>query len=152
MRCECGEAMGATCEATAATVVEWMPLAHRESHTKGGSVGVYPHNGSRRLRVSEVCADVIVAANPGWARRLNPHAVALGRRGGAAKTEAQAAAARENGKKGGRPVEPGSPRWCADAEPGDYLALYEDHDDDGGRLSERGLRLVADHRGLVVEK
>lgn len=37
----------------------------------------------------------------------NPHAVALGRRGGQVggkvKSEAKAAAARENGKKGGRP-------------------------------------------------
>lgn len=39
--------------------------------------------------------------------RKNPHAVALGRRGGKiggkATTEAKAAAARENGKRGGRP-------------------------------------------------
>jgi hypothetical protein len=36
----------------------------------------------------------------------NPAAVSLGKLGGAAKTERKAAAARENGKKGGRP--PGS--------------------------------------------
>lgn len=36
-------------------------------------------------------------------KRKNPAAVALGRLGGKAKTEAQAAARRENGKKGGRP-------------------------------------------------
>lgn len=39
--------------------------------------------------------------------RKNPHAVALGRKGGKANkgrtSEAKAAAARENGKKGGRP-------------------------------------------------
>lgn len=39
--------------------------------------------------------------------RKNPHAVALGRKGGLAgkgvTSEAKAAAARENGKKGGRP-------------------------------------------------
>ena len=39
--------------------------------------------------------------------RKDPHAVALGRRGGLANkgrtSEAKAAAARENGKKGGRP-------------------------------------------------
>jgi hypothetical protein len=39
--------------------------------------------------------------------RKNPHAVALGRKGGAAgkgkTSELKAAAARENGKKGGRP-------------------------------------------------
>lgn len=33
----------------------------------------------------------------------NPHAVSLGRKGGKAKTPAKAEAARENGKKGGRP-------------------------------------------------
>lgn len=33
----------------------------------------------------------------------NPHAVALGRKGGKAKTVAKADAARANGKKGGRP-------------------------------------------------
>jgi hypothetical protein len=33
----------------------------------------------------------------------NPHAVALGRRGGQAKSEAKAAAARANAKKGGWP-------------------------------------------------
>ena len=34
----------------------------------------------------------------------NPHAVALGKRGGKVKSERKAAASRENGKKGGRPV------------------------------------------------
>lgn len=33
----------------------------------------------------------------------NPHAVALGKRGGHATSERKAAAARANGKKGGRP-------------------------------------------------
>jgi hypothetical protein len=37
--------------------------------------------------------------------RKNPAAVALGRRGGKAKSERKAASSRENGKKGGRPVE-----------------------------------------------
>jgi hypothetical protein len=36
-------------------------------------------------------------------QQKNPHAVALGRLGGGAATEAQAAASRRNGKKGGRP-------------------------------------------------
>ena len=35
--------------------------------------------------------------------RKNPYAVALGRKGGRATTDAKADAARENGKKGGRP-------------------------------------------------
>lgn len=33
----------------------------------------------------------------------NPHAVALGRKGGKIKSEAKTEAARANGKKGGRP-------------------------------------------------
>ena len=33
----------------------------------------------------------------------NPHAVALGRRGGKVKSEAKAKTAKRNGKKGGRP-------------------------------------------------
>lgn len=33
----------------------------------------------------------------------NPHAVALGRKGGKAKSEAKAAASKANGAKGGRP-------------------------------------------------
>jgi hypothetical protein len=33
----------------------------------------------------------------------NPHAVALGRKGGKSRSAAKAQAVRENGKKGGRP-------------------------------------------------
>lgn len=33
----------------------------------------------------------------------NPHAVALGRKGGAVKSERKAETSRENGKRGGRP-------------------------------------------------
>lgn len=36
----------------------------------------------------------------------NPHAVALGRKGGKMKSEAKADAARANGAKGGRPKKP----------------------------------------------
>jgi hypothetical protein len=36
-------------------------------------------------------------------RRKNPHAVALGRRGGQVRSAAKTRAARENGKLGGRP-------------------------------------------------
>ena len=38
--------------------------------------------------------------------RKNPAAVALGRKGGKANTEAQDAARRSNGARGGRPVKP----------------------------------------------
>lgn len=37
------------------------------------------------------------------AKRKNPHAVALGRRGGKVTSDEKAAASRANGKKGGRP-------------------------------------------------
>ena len=36
-------------------------------------------------------------------KRKNPAAVALGRRGGLARSRAKAKAARENGRRGGRP-------------------------------------------------
>jgi hypothetical protein len=36
----------------------------------------------------------------------NPHAVALGRKGGKVRSAAKAQAVRENGKKGGRPKKP----------------------------------------------
>ena len=41
--------------------------------------------------------------------RKNPHAVALGRLGGSKATEAQKAAARRNGRKGGRPPKTAKP-------------------------------------------
>lgn len=38
--------------------------------------------------------------------KKNPHAVALGRKGGKVKSDAKAKAARKNGRKGGRPRKP----------------------------------------------
>ncbi len=48
----------------------------------------------------------------------NPHAVALGKKGGSVTSKAKAEAARENGKKGGRPrqIDRHCPR--CDAPPG----------------------------------
>lgn len=43
---------------------------------------------------------------------MNPHAVALGRKGGKVKSAKKAAAARENGKKGGRPRKSKQVRRC----------------------------------------
>ena len=51
------------------------------------------------------------------ATKKNPHAVALGRRGGAAATAAQKQAARVNGRKGGRPARVSPPRGTAPAQP-----------------------------------
>jgi len=52
-------------------------------------------------RVEEIDREILAILRP-WVRS-NPHAVALGRKGGKAKSPAKAAASRENGKKGGRP-------------------------------------------------
>jgi len=38
-----------------------------------------------------------------WLMGKNPHAVALGRKGGQSRSAAKIAASRQNGKKGGRP-------------------------------------------------
>ena len=43
------------------------------------------------------------------AKRKNPHAVALGRKGGQARSPAKTAAVRENAKKGGRPPKKQAP-------------------------------------------
>jgi poly-beta-hydroxyalkanoate depolymerase len=54
----------------------------------------------------EIIAQIAILGDNGedWDIEEVPQtAAALGRRGGAAKTQAQADAARENGKKGGRP-------------------------------------------------
>lgn len=47
----------------------------------------------------------------------NRHAVALGRRGGKATSDAKAAASRANGKKGGRPKTSSVLRAIADRDP-----------------------------------
>ena len=51
--------------------------------------------------------------------RKNPAAVALGRKGGAAKTDVKSATARQNGAKGGRPIRIGSINVAAKGLPGD---------------------------------
>lgn len=61
VHCECGEASGVACEWTGPSaetvVVEWMPLHLRASHDAAGGSGVYPYNGSVRLRVERTCAE-----------------------------------------------------------------------------------------------
>lgn len=63
VRCECGEATGTRCEWTGpkadTVVVEWMPEYLRASHAAARNSGVYPHNGSVRLRVAPACAEML---------------------------------------------------------------------------------------------
>lgn len=46
--------------------------------------------------------------------KKNPHAVALGKRGGKVKSDAKAQAARKNGQKGGRPKLTRAFAWCSE--------------------------------------
>ena len=60
--CECGQATGVACEWTGpineTVIVEWMTEYLRASHeAAGGGGGVWPHDGSLRLRVERSCAD-----------------------------------------------------------------------------------------------
>lgn len=54
--------------------------------------------------------------------RKNPHAVALGRRGGRVSSPAKTAAARQNAKRGGRPgkFQPGDRVIARDVAPGSF--------------------------------
>jgi len=55
--------------------------------------------------------------------KKNPHAVALGRRGGRVTSEAKAIAARKNGSKGGRPKRQVHPAQAAATTAHDAGAL-----------------------------
>jgi hypothetical protein len=64
MECQCGKITGVGCcwsgPAAETVLVEHMPEHHRASHEAAGNRGVYPHNGSVRLRVARACvADVV---------------------------------------------------------------------------------------------
>jgi hypothetical protein len=70
-RCECGEVLGESCrwegpEAEMVTV-EYMPEYLRASHIAAGNRGVWPHNGSLRLRCSPECATLICEGEGDWA-------------------------------------------------------------------------------------
>ena len=59
------------------------------------------------------------------ANNLNKHAKALGRLGGKKTSEAKAAAARENGKKGGRPSKKSlAPEAQRRLEEGEFIIDY----------------------------
>lgn len=62
MRCKCAEVTGGdACNwsgpMSETVVVEFMPREYRASHEAAGNLGVYPHNGARRVRCEVSCAD-----------------------------------------------------------------------------------------------
>jgi hypothetical protein len=66
-KCQCGIVTGVTCSASPAPVlVEYMPEDLRASHAAADNSGSYPHNGAIRFRVSEECADELMAWHWGW--------------------------------------------------------------------------------------
>ena len=69
-RCQCGEWSGVRCQwdgtESDLVTIEWMPLHLRAAHTAAGNRGVYPHNGARRIRVAQSCADAMVADDGEW--------------------------------------------------------------------------------------
>lgn len=85
-------------------------------------VEVYP--GGEGLRWDRLDVDLSVPGllagafgGEGWMRQLGRR---MGQKGGSARTESKAAAARENGKRGGRPRKPGPAKrsWPAHPERG----------------------------------
>lgn len=71
--CDCGWWSGAPCESTddpSSATVEWMPVHLRSQHREARNCGSYPHNGARRLSVTERCAELILADDREWAERI----------------------------------------------------------------------------------
>lgn len=72
VRCECGDYTGERCEWTGSpeetVVVEYMPEYLRASHKAAGGAGVYPYDGSVRIRCEKSCAESIVEHDADWAR------------------------------------------------------------------------------------
>jgi hypothetical protein len=74
--------------------------------------------------------------------RKNPHAVSLGRRGGLANTEAQQAARRRNGLKGGQPPRYRLVQGAIERREGDrWLTLEEPFD----RATKEAMRRLQRH-------
>ena len=75
--CECGShSDSGPCYASVpengCVLVEYMPQHLRASHTAAGNSGVYPHNGSLRIRVHPDCAQEILLFDPDWSREVQP--------------------------------------------------------------------------------
>jgi hypothetical protein len=73
VRCECGAVLGEECCWTGpigqTVVVEWMPEYLRASHSAARNSGIYPHNGSWRMRCYRECAEMLLdGEDEEWAR------------------------------------------------------------------------------------
>jgi hypothetical protein len=72
IQCECGKSSGVSCAVYGPVTdadfvtVEWVPEHLRASHVAAGNRGVYPHNGSERLRVYRKCAEHMVESDGDW--------------------------------------------------------------------------------------
>jgi len=78
--CECGRVTGTAChyDGDDYLVVEWMPRHLRASHMAAGycgsdEAGVYPHNGSVRLRVSCDCYEMLREGEGPWISEPRAH-------------------------------------------------------------------------------
>lgn len=64
IHCQCGEITSVRCEwvgpAGETVLVEHMPEYLRASHEAANNRGIYPHNGSVRLRVEHTCAERLI--------------------------------------------------------------------------------------------
>ena len=71
VRCECGDYTGERCmwigSPEETVVVEYMPEYLRASHKAAGGAGVYPYDGSVRIRCEKSCAESIVEHDADWA-------------------------------------------------------------------------------------
>ena len=74
MECQCGQITGVKCEWSGpegeTVLVEHMPECLRASHAAARNRGVYPRNGSVRLRVSRSCMGDVAEGN--WTREVSP--------------------------------------------------------------------------------
>ena len=72
VHCECGEYTGERCiwigSPDDTVVVEYMPMYLRASHKAAGGAGVYPYDGSVRIRCEKSCAESIVENDADWAQ------------------------------------------------------------------------------------
>lgn len=82
---------------------------------------------------------------------LSKAAAALGRKGGASKSEAKVTAARVNGKKGGRPRDNKSPRCHRDGTVSYWSVYRQSFVSHASWISDEDLAAMnADDRGRVI--